>query len=160
MYRSRRGSVRVGETGIEILGPGLAFSMPWYIVGHLQISELGRTAARVRFVSAHLNDGRLVPLPAPCTTQAVDGSFDQAVAEIFRAWRASSRAQVRQPLDEIPPDYRAAAAREFVPVGAATQRRAEPEPEDAVPGNGRGGGPAQGTAAIRRWLRRFAHRSV
>jgi len=99
-----------------------------------------------------------VPLPAPCTVRPADGAFDQAVAEIFGAWRASSRARIRRPEDEIPPEYRAAAARELVPIRAASHRRAVPEPEDAVPEPGRDAVPAQDTVVLRRWLRRFVRR--
>ena len=125
-YRSRYGRIVVGDAGIEVVESGkAALFVPWHAVGLMQNIELGRGAARVRLIRMHLADGRTVPLPAPCAVRGENEAFDLAAAEIFRAWRSYSRARIHEPHDEIPPEFRAAAARKLDPI------------QDAAPSPGR-----------------------
>lgn len=106
----------VGDAGIAIIERGEpALFLPWYAVGHI---EFGQSAAGAPVIRMHLADGRTATLPAP-------GSQTQAAAEIFRAWRGYSKKRIHEPHDEIPPEFRAAAARTLDPV------------QDAVPSAGR-----------------------
>jgi hypothetical protein len=134
-FRSRLGRVVIDDAGVTVMEFGTTpLFVPWYAVGRMQNVELGRGVARVRLVRIHLTDGRTVPLPAPSARRGRAEAFDLAAAEIFRVWRNSSRARIREPQDEIPPEYRAEAARKLDPF------------HDAVP-------PA-GDSILRRWIRR------
>jgi hypothetical protein len=106
-YRSRYGRIAFDGNGIEVAEPGTSvLFVPWHAVGHVEIDH---SVGRNRLVRLHLADGRKVTLPAPTADR-------DAAAEIVRAWRAYSRTRVREPHDEIPPEFRAAAARAVDPV--------------------------------------------
>jgi hypothetical protein len=142
-YRSRYGRIVVEGSGIKVMESGTEpLFVPWHAVGHMQSAELERGRARrvrVRLIRMHLADGRTVELPAP----AGEG-FDLAAAEIFRAWRDYTRTRVREPQDEIPPEYRAAAARELDPIQDAPPGSIQ----DAPPPRFSGSSPSR-----RRWMR-------
>lgn len=115
------------SSGIKVMEPRTEpVFVPWHAVGYIQCAEVDRGATRVRLIRMHLADGRTVALPAPT---GADEGFDLAAAEIFRAWRAYTRTRIREPQDEIPPEYRASAARLLDPI----QDAPPPPIEDARP---------------------------
>jgi hypothetical protein len=141
-YRSRYGRIVMESSGIKVMeSRAEPLFVAWHAVGYLECAELDRGSRRVRLIRMHLADGRTVPLPAP--TGADDG-FDLAAAEIFRAWRGYTRTRIREPQDEIPPEFRASAARQLDPI-----RDSPPPPiEDARPPHA-----GDGSLPSRRWLR-------
>ena len=141
-YRSRYGRIVVEGSGIKVMESGTQpLFVPWHAVGYIQPVELERGKRRVRLIRMHLADGRAVELPAPT---GADEGFDLAAAEIFRAWRGYTRTRIREPQDEIPPEYRASAARELDPIQDAPPRSIQ----DARPPR-----TSETSPSTRRWTR-------
>jgi hypothetical protein len=131
-YRFRRGRIILDDQGIAVVEARAAeFFVPWHAVGHI---ELGRDedAQHVRVIRMHLADGRTVSLPAPCAER-------EPAAAIFRAWRRYAKERVHEPHDEIPHEFRAAAARRLDPV------------QDRVPADASAGAPVADRTILSRW---------